>query len=105
MNIMNMKVTLAMRAVDKAKRRSNLEKERRAGAILRRHIEEATPWEVYLRGPRRSIRNFIKFLFTVWAVSALAVVMVMVVSRVLHNYTPTTGSSPWKSTHTVEIPL
>lgn len=97
MNIMNMKVARARRAVDRALRQKHREEEARAVGRIRDHITRATPWPVTLTGPRRATRNFLKIVLGAWLLGIFVVLVFMTVDRMVN-----TAPAP---AHSVEVPL
>lgn len=99
MNIMAMKATRALRAVDKAKARAEQEKLRQAALRLKDHIYRATPGGGIINGPKHNVRNFLRIVFSAWIAGIIVVILFMVADRVL------SGDAPPPSVHTMELPL
>jgi hypothetical protein len=98
MNIMTMKASRALRAVDKAKARTDREKNEYAGRLLREAIQAATPWDINLRHGRTPMKNFFKLVFAAWIAGILVAIVVMAADRFANSDAPAKA-------HTVEFPL
>lgn len=91
-----------MRSVDRKLQKKRMEDQRRldqkAGSIVRGYITDATPWDVRLRGPRRSVRHFLKLVFITWLLGILVALLFMVADGYSHRDVPAAPA-------TLEIPL
>ena len=101
MNIMTMKASRAMRAVDKAKAREAKYQEQRAGNRIRAHIIESTPWPVTFGAPRSAAKDFIRLIFAAWIIGIFVAIALMVGDRIVNSDAP----APASVGHTVELPL